>query len=137
MSLYLCIFDGNEETAAVEVGGYADFDALRQYIVAELEEGRAGSRFPTLILHSDCDGLWSVDDCVRLRDELAAIIAAMRLRPSVPPSWAWQREMAQETGRKPRSALESFLDVDGEVLLEQLEGLVRAALASGRPILFQ
>jgi hypothetical protein len=137
MSLYLCIFDGNEETAAVEVGGYADFDALRQYVVSELEEGRAGSRFPTLILHSDCDGLWAVDACVRLRDELAAIAAAMSLRPPVPPPSAWQREMAQETGRKPRSALESFLDVDGEVLLERLEGLVRAALASGRPILFQ
>jgi hypothetical protein len=137
LSLYLCIFDGDEETAAVEVGGYADFDILRQYIATELEEGRPGSRFPTLMLHSDCDGMWPVESCVRLRDELAAIGTAMKLRPPVPFPSSWQREVAEASDRIPRNALESFLDVDGEVLLERLEDLVRTALASGRPILFQ
>jgi len=45
VGLYLCIFDGDEEVDGVEVGAYADYNALRDYVVRELETGRAGSRF--------------------------------------------------------------------------------------------
>jgi hypothetical protein len=43
MGLYLCIFDGNEDVDGVEVGPYADFNALRDYIIQEIEGGEAGS----------------------------------------------------------------------------------------------
>jgi len=71
MGLYLCIFDGDEDVDGVEVGAYADYNALRDYIVRDLEAGKVGSRFPTFILHSDCDGEWSVAECQMLQGELA------------------------------------------------------------------
>jgi len=58
MGLYLCIFDGEEDVNGVEIGSYADYNALRDYVVRELELGKAGTRFPTFVLHSDCDGEW-------------------------------------------------------------------------------
>ena len=115
MSLYLCIFERDRELAGVEVGGYGDFDRLRQHIAVELEAGRPGERFPVLMLHSDCEGEWPVLDCARLGDELAVIRA----------------EMAAG------GTLESFLDVDGEILIDQLARLAKIALAAREPILFQ
>jgi hypothetical protein len=53
MGLYLAVFDGDDEVDGVEAGPYADYNALRDYIVDVLENGRAGSRFPTLVMHSD------------------------------------------------------------------------------------
>jgi Immunity protein 70 len=117
MSLYLCVFDGPDEIEGVEVGPYADFNALRDTIAGQLEGGKAGSRFPTLMLHSDCDGEWDLDACARLKTELDTIVAEARLRPA--------------------SAIERFLDVDGQFLLERLQGLVETALRSRQPILFQ
>jgi len=52
MGLYLCVFDGEEELDGVEVGFYADFGTFRNAVVRHLENGKAGSRFPTLIHHS-------------------------------------------------------------------------------------
>lgn len=115
MSLYLCVFDQNRELAGIEVGSYSDFNAFRQRIVDTLEQGRPGSRFPTLIRHSDCAGEWTVPDCGRLQAELAVIAA-------------------ETTARRTPVA---FSDIEGEPLLDQLAGLVRVALAHGRPILFQ
>ncbi len=45
MGLYLCIFEDEEDVDGVEVGPYSDFNALRDYIVRELETGNTGSRF--------------------------------------------------------------------------------------------
>ena len=67
MGLYLCIFDGDEDVNGVEIGPYADYNALRDYIVRELETGNAVSEFPAFILHADCDAEWSIADC-RLRE---------------------------------------------------------------------
>ena len=69
MSLYLCIFDEEEELDGVDVGAYSDFGYFRNTIVRELERGKAGSRFPMLILHPDCDGEWTIADCVKLESE--------------------------------------------------------------------
>ena len=33
MGLYLCIFDGEEDVNGVEIGSYADYNALRDYVV--------------------------------------------------------------------------------------------------------
>lgn len=117
MSLYLCVFEGSDEIEGVEVGPYANFNALRDAIASQLEGGTAGSRFPTLMLHSDCDGEWDLDACARLKTELSAIAA--------------------EAGLRHASAFGSFLDVDGQFLLERLQALVETALRRRQPILFQ
>lgn len=97
MGLYLCIFDGDEDVDGVEVGAYAEYNALRDDIVRELEVGRVGSCFPTFVLHSDCNGEWSVTHCQRLQDELAEIAAALnnprRLRSLPTGKRTWQNPL--------------------------------------------
>jgi hypothetical protein len=137
MGLYLCIFDGEEDVNGVEVGAYADYNALRYYVVRELESGKAGSRFPTFILHSDCNGEWSVADCQRLQGEFAEIAAALQQRPVIAFPSNWQKAVAKSIGLQPQNAFESFIDVDGEFLLERLQNLVKNALERQLPILFQ
>ncbi len=113
MSLYLCVFDGEEELAGLEVGPYARFNALREWVARELEGGAPGSRFPTLVKHSDCDGEWSPEECARLRRELDQIAAESAGRPG-----------AAE-------------DAEGRPLLDGLRALADEALRRRRPILFQ
>jgi hypothetical protein len=137
MSLYLCVLAGEAELAGLEVGSHADYLALRKAIAAELEGGVAGSRFPTFMLHSDCDGAWSVDACTRLQGEVGLIAAEMRDRPARPFPSAEQQKAAAERGLAPRNGFESFVDVDGEFLLDRLQGLVAVALLQHQPILFQ
>lgn len=137
MGLYLCIFDGDEDIDGLEVGSYADYNALRDYVVREFEQGKAGSTFPTFVMHSDSDGEWSVEDCSKLRDELCAIVETMKTRPPVEFSSEWQRAVAKSVGLVPQNAFESFIDVDGEFLLERLQNLVEKSIARQLPILFQ
>lgn len=137
MGLYLCVFEGDEELEGVEVGLYADFNALRDYVTRELEAGKLGSRFPTLIVHSDCDGEWSASECEKLRDELAVIAMELKARPAVGFTSEWQRTVAKSVGLVPRNAFESFIDVDGEFLIERLQGLAEFAYRYQSPILFQ
>lgn len=137
MGLYLCIFDGDEDANGVEVGSYADFNALRDYIAREVEGGNPGSQFPTLILHPDSDGKWSVADCEKLDRELSDIVSAMEQKPAINFSSDWQKAVAKSVGLMPRSAYESFIDVDGELLLERLRELVTDALKRRLPVLFQ
>ncbi len=137
MSLYLGVFAGETELAGLEAGSYADYNALRAAIAAELEGGAAGSRFPVFMLHSDCDGAWSVDACTRLQGEIGAIAAEMRDRPARPFPSEEQRKAAEARGLAPRNGFESFVDVDGEFLLERLQGLVAVALQQNQPVLFQ
>jgi hypothetical protein len=137
MGLYLCIFDGDEDVDGVEVGAYADYGALLDYVVRELEAGRAGSRFPTFVLHSDCDGEWSVSECQRLQGELAEIVADLKERPAIDFTSAWQKVAAKSVGLKPQNAFECFIDVDGEFLLDRLQSLVKNAVKRRLPIVFQ
>jgi Immunity protein 70 len=137
MSLYLGVFAGEHELAGLEVGSYADFNALRQTIARVLEGGSADTRFPSLMLHSDCEGEWAVSACAQLREELATIVAELAALPPLPFPGNWQESVARACGRKPGNASESFIDVDGEFLLPRLQGLVEAALTQGQPILFQ
>ena len=137
MGLYLCIFDGDEDIRGVEIGSYADYGALLDYVTRELELGKAGARFPTFVLHSDCDGEWSVADCQKLQVELDEIAVALKARPATAFSSGWQKDVAKSIGLKPLNAFESFIDVDGEFLLERLQNLVKDALARRLPILFQ
>ncbi|MCK8500174.1 MULTISPECIES: Imm70 family immunity protein [Myxococcus] len=137
MGLYLCVFEDEEELEGVEVGSYADFGELRDYVTRELEGGMQGSRFPTLILHSDCDGEWSAAECQTLRDELTTIATELSARPVVAFNSEWQRNVAKSIGLVPKNAFESFIDVDGEFLLERLRWLADFAYRQQLPILFQ
>jgi len=137
VGLYLCIFDGDDDIEGVEVGAYSDFGRLRDHIVRELEGGRAGSRFPTFILHSDCDGEWSVAECGKLRSELTQMRLAMQARPPVPFISDWQRNVAQSFGLSPKNAFESFIDVNGDFILERIQQLVDVAIDRQLPISFQ
>jgi hypothetical protein len=137
MSLYLCIFCGREEIAGADLGSYADFNAYRGYLIRHLESGRAGSRFPVLMLHSDCAGSWPPEECARLQGELQAIAAELARRPPVPWANDWPRQLAAESGWTPSSAAESFIDVDGEPLTSQLLRLATLAAERRLPLLFQ
>lgn len=138
MGLYLAVFDGDEELDGVEVGSYADFGVFRDAVAAHLEGGAAGSRFPTLMLHSDCDGSWSCEESAQVQAELEQIADEFRrLSPLELKPGSWQAEVAKRFGIKPRNLYESFFDVDGEPLIERLLGLIQVSRGHGKPILFQ
>ena len=137
MSLYLCIFDEDEELDGVDVGAYSDFADFRETLATVLEGGDAGSRFPTLMLHLDCDGEWTVEDCSDLERELETVSAELKQRPPREYFAEWQRNAAKQFGLRPSNLSDCFIDVDGEPLLERLIGLAKLAQRRGLPILFQ
>jgi hypothetical protein len=139
MGLVLCVYEGREagdDLDGFQVGSYSDFGAWRDFIAAKLEGGRWGSRFPTIMMHSDCDGEWSPEDCIALKRELAAIRDEMARLPVVPFHSAWQRQVADEFGLRQQSALDCFINVDGETLVDAIERLAELAMRLGRPITF-
>ena len=101
-----------------------------------LERGQAGSRFPTLILNSDCDGQCSVKAAAALETELQTITKEFLNLPPIPLD-GWKNEIANTFGLDPKNLGDSFFDVDGEPLLERLLGLARLAQKRRLPILFQ
>ena len=137
MGLYLAIFESDEEIEGVEVGGYDDFGAFRDAVTKSLEGGVAGRRFPTLIVHSDCDGSWNPDEAARLRQELQTIRSEFSKLPPAAFSSSWQDEVARSIGLTPTNLAESFIDVDGEYLLDRLLALAEIAEARRQPIVFQ
>lgn len=137
MGLYLTVFDDEDELDGVEVGTYADFDVLREAVVNNLEGRAAGSRFSTLILHSDCDGQWSPSEAMALEKELREISSRFRELPPIPLNSDWQQQIAKIFGIELRSLYDCFFDVDGEPLLERLIGLALLSQAKNLPILFQ
>jgi len=138
MGLYLCVFDGDEEIAGLDCGSYEDFGRLRDFVTRELEGGAWGLTYPTLQVHSDCDGEWPPEDCQLLRDELADIAQRMQRLPAMPfPAGGWQAGVASELRLSPANALESFIDPQGAPVVERLRELVEVALERGQPIVFQ
>lgn len=137
MGLYLAIFDDDHELDGVELGAYSDFSAFRNAVVANLEGGAAGTRFPTLVLHSDCDGLWTPSEATALEKELEIISARFRELPPMPLSADWQKQVARAFGIQTESLYDCFFDVDGEPLLERLINLAKLSQTRQLPILFQ
>lgn len=137
MGLYLAVFDGDEEIEGVQVGLYADFTFFRNMVTNELEGGKVGSEFPTLELHSDCDGFWSVEETISLENELKDIRREFEKRPPVEFNSGWQKDVAKSLGIVPTRLLECFIDVDGESLLERIIGLCKISQKYQLPILFQ
>jgi hypothetical protein len=123
MGLYLTIFDDENELEGVEVGAYADFGIFRDAVVEALEEGRAGSRCPTLILHSDCDGQWTPSEAAKLEQELESISAKFKQLPPIAIKGSWQKQVIKTFGLQVTNLHDCFFDVDGEPLLERLIGL--------------
>jgi len=136
MSLYLCVFDDDEELDGVDVGAYSDFGDFRDTVMKVLENGR-GVRFPTLMLHSDCDGEWSVSDCTKLETELLTISAELKQQPPRDFFSDWQKNVTKAIGLSSQNLYDCFIDVDGEPLVERLLGLVQLAKRRGLPVLFQ
>lgn len=137
MGLYLCVFDGDRELEGVEVGAYSDFELFRVNITRLLEEGHAGTKFPILILHADSDGVWTPAECRALKQELTDISEGLKRFPAVPYPSEWQRQVGKSLGLKPLSLYDSFIDVDGEPLMERLSRLCDVAIKSEQPIVFQ
>ena len=137
MGLYLCVFDEDEEVEGVEVGAYGDFGRFRDAVQAQLEGGVRGSRFPTLMLHSDCDGSWSSSDAAVLEQELRDISEEFQRLPAISIPDGWQVSVARMIRLVPATLYDCFFDVDGEPLLGRLRELGRVAAERGLPILFQ
>ncbi len=137
MGLYLCVFDNDDEIEGVDVGSYSDFDFFRSSVTELLEGGIAGNKFPTLIIHSDSDGEWSLTECESLRHELIAISSEFQQLPGIQFRAEWQQQVGKSLGLKPASLYESFIDVDGELLLDRLIRLCDVATERAMPILFQ
>jgi hypothetical protein len=75
-------------------------------------------------------------DCIALKRELGAIRDAMARLPAVSFHSAWQQHVADEFGLRQQSALDCFITVDGETLVDAIERLAELAIRLGRPITF-
>lgn len=137
MGLYLAIFSGEKEIAGLEVGSYNDFGIFRDMVTSQLEEEKGGSKFPTLINHSDCDGEWSPDESRRLEKELIEIGNSFKSLPPIPLESGWKQEAAKLFGINPINLYECFFDVDGEPLIERMLHLARVSIDKNLLILFQ
>ncbi|KTE42964.1 MULTISPECIES: Imm70 family immunity protein [unclassified Sphingopyxis] len=137
MGLYLAVFDGEEELDGVEVGSYADFGTFRSAVATHIEGGVEGSRCPTLMLHSDCDGQWSPEEAGLLQAELSVIAESFLELPTELLDHGWKPEVAQMFGLRLNSLYDCFFDVDGEPLVDRLMGLAQLSMQRNLPILFQ
>ena len=137
MGLYLCIFDGDDELDGVEVGSYADFGTFRSAVAKHVEGGVEGSRCPTLMLHSDCDGQWSPDEAAALQVDLTTIAERFMKLPPEPLEGDWKPEVAKTFGLRPGNLYDCFFDADGEPLLYRLMGLAQLSVERKLPIMFQ
>jgi hypothetical protein len=132
MGLYLCIFQAGQEVAGVDCGSYSEYGHFIDSVV-ELEGGVPGARFPTLTLHSDCDGIWTVADCTQLRQDLAAIAAAFEAMPQI---LITNSKLGDEKNPT-KNLLECFIDANGKPLAIAILELCELACTIGEPILFQ
>ena len=90
------------------------------------------------MLHSDCDGIWSHADAVRLEAELKQIGEEFRALPPLKPiPGSWQQRVAEDREMRNDSLYESFFDVDGEPPIERLIQLAQVSQQQERDILFQ
>jgi hypothetical protein len=81
MGLYLMLTDGQGELSGIEVGHNSDFALFRNTVLEKLEPNGRGTRFPTLMLHSDCSGEWIPSESRKLAAELEEIAARFKELP--------------------------------------------------------
>lgn len=138
MGLYLTIFDDNdEELDGVEVGSYLDYDLFIQSVIKYVENDKQGSVCPVLTLHHDSDGEWNSTDAVELLAELQKIKEIFKQTALVKHNAPWVAHVMKEIGLMPSNAYESFIDVDGEFLIDRLIELAGLSVRTQFPILFQ
>lgn len=138
MGLYLAVFDDNdEELDGVEVGSYLDYDLFIQSVVKYLENDIQGSVCPILTLHHDSDGEWNSVDAAKLLAELQKIKEIFKQMAPIKHNAVWVADVMSEVELKPSNAYESFIDVDGDFLIDRLIGLAELSIKTGFPILFQ
>lgn len=137
MGLCLYVLDSDaggaaepEEIAECDIGHYSDFGCFRDTIARHLDS----SSYPTLMLHSDCDGEWPIAEIPRLEEELREIGAAFRKLPPEEPSGAFEHTAENRVGAE--SLYDCFHNVDGENLFEAILQLCDTARKHERPITF-
>ncbi len=139
MGLCLIVFDRDpededddeaDELADCDVGHYSDFGCFRDTVARHLD----AKRFPTLMLHSDCDGEWSLAEIPVLKKELLDIAAGFQKLPPEEPVDAFEHTAECRMGAK--SLYDCFHDVNGENLFESLLRLCEVASKHQRPITF-
>ena len=131
MSLYLTIFDGDEEVIGWVFGHYSDFGYFRDVIASKL----SAEDYPTLMHHSDCDGQWTPKELSSLRSELEAIAGRFKTLPPETPKEAF--EHAAEYRQRSKSLYDCFHNVDGENIFEALVALCEEGISRDKPVLFQ
>lgn len=89
------------------------------------------------MLHSDCDGTWSVEEAKKLEVELKLIKDVFATKPPVESNSEWQKQVEKVLGLMPRNLYECFIDVDGELLIDRLIQLCKVSIEVNEPILFQ
>ena len=133
MGLYLCISteDQEDELAACDVGHYSDFGCFRDTITHHMR----ATDFPVLMMHSDCDGEWTVEELPALLREVETIAAKFRTLPPEDPAKTFEHTAEYRTVAK--SLYDCFHEVNGENLFEALITLCRQGIRSQRLITFQ
>ena len=139
MGLCLHVFDRDlspddedepEEIAECDVGHYSDFGCFRHTIARHVPTDSC----PTLMMHSDCDGEWTLAEIPQLERELAKIAETFRSLPPEEPQNAF--EHTAEYRVNARSLYDCFHNVDGENLIEAILELCNVARKYSRPITF-
>ena len=137
MGLYLMVSDGRKELSGVDVGHYSDFALFRNTVLEKLEPKGCNTRFPTLMLHSDCSGEWMPSESRKLAAELEEIAGRFKELPPMELSPGWQKNIAKARGIHPNNLYESFFDVTGKPLLDCLMNLARLSSEHQTRILFR
>ena len=131
MSLYLTIFDGDEEVAGWVFGHYSDFGYFRDVIAAKLR----ALDYPVLMTHPACDDEWTPNQLPQLRRELELIGERFRQLPAEHPQGAFEHTAEFRLGA--RSLYDCFHNIDGEIVFEALIALCDEGIRRDRSILFQ
>jgi hypothetical protein len=137
MGLCLIVFDRDpgsdddpEELASCDVGHYSDFAYFRDTVTRHLE----AKRYPTLMEHSDCDGVWTLAEIPLLQRELRDIGSQFQKWKPEQPVGAF--EHTAEYRANAQSLYDCFHDVNGDNLIEALLRLCEVAAQAKRPITF-
>jgi hypothetical protein len=118
------------ELAECDVGAYSDFGAFRGLIAKHLDD----ELYPVLMDHSDCDGVWPLEDICELERELREIAAAFRKLPPEEPVGGL--EFAAEYRLGAKSLYDCVHVVGGRNTFEALLELCTKAREFQRPITF-
>ncbi len=139
MGLYLCTFDTEEkEIDGLEVGSYEYFGIFRECVNEIVEKSSEwGSICPKIMLHSDCDGKWTPNECAEIIIELEKIKLLFQNEQPNQKVIELKKNILTIYGINPSNLYDCFVDVDGENLIDGLATLCKNAIKSNLEILFQ